>query len=95
MNVSTKSEYGLRALIYLASHSGREVVPAREIAEQWKVPVKYLEQILKKLKERCCHQSGGDQWRLSSGPAGNTDHRRRNHPDSRWPALAYGLCQYL
>jgi len=51
MNISTKSEYGLRALIYLASHSGRETVPAREIAEQWKVPVKYLEQILKRLKE--------------------------------------------
>ena len=51
MNVSTKSEYGLRALIYLASHSEREAVPAREIAEKWNVPVKYLEQILKTLKE--------------------------------------------
>jgi Rrf2 family protein len=51
MNVSTKSEYGLRALIYLASHSDRAVVPAREIAERWHVPVKYLEQILKTLKE--------------------------------------------
>src|SRR5499425_694272 len=51
MNVSTKSEYGLRALIYLASNSGREAIPAREIAEQWNVPVKYLEQILKTLKE--------------------------------------------
>ena len=51
MNVSTKSEYGLRALIYLASNSGREAIPAREIAERWNVPVKYLEQILKTLKE--------------------------------------------
>ena len=51
MNVSTKSEYGLRALIYLASNNERRVVPAREIAEQWNVPVKYLEQILKTLKE--------------------------------------------
>jgi Rrf2 family protein len=51
MNVSTKSEYGLRALIYLASNSEREAVPAREIAEKWGVPVKYLEQILKALKE--------------------------------------------
>jgi Rrf2 family protein len=51
MNVSTKSEYGLRALIYLAEQGGREVVPAREIAERWSVPVKYLEQILKTLKE--------------------------------------------
>ena len=51
MNVSTKSEYGLRALIYLANHQKGKVVPAREIAEQWKVPIKYLEQILKTLKE--------------------------------------------
>lgn len=51
MNVSTKSEYGLRALIYLAGHPEREAVPAREIAGQWNVPVKYLEQILKTLKE--------------------------------------------
>jgi Rrf2 family protein len=52
MNVSTKSEYGLRALIYLASQGGRgEAIPAREIAERWNVPAKYLEQILKTLKE--------------------------------------------
>lgn len=51
MNVSTKSEYGLRALIYLASGENREAVPAREIAQSWNVPVKYLEQILKTLKE--------------------------------------------
>ena len=51
MNVSTKSEYGLRALIYLAGNGEREAIPAREIAEQWNVPVKYLEQILKTLKE--------------------------------------------
>lgn len=51
MNVSTKSEYGLRALIYLAGKSSHEATPAREIAEKWSVPVKYLEQILKTLKE--------------------------------------------
>ncbi len=51
MNVPTKSEYGLRALIYLASHAGHGLVPAREIAERWHVPVKYLEQILRILRE--------------------------------------------
>ena len=51
MNVSTKSEYGLRALIYLAGSRDGRVIPAREIAEKWKVPIKYLEQILKTLKE--------------------------------------------
>lgn len=51
MNVSTKSEYGLRALMHLATNAERGPVPAREIAEHWSVPVKYLEQILKLLKE--------------------------------------------
>ena len=51
MNISTKSEYGLRTLIYLAANYEREAVPAREIAEQWHVPLKYLEHILKTLKE--------------------------------------------
>jgi Rrf2 family protein len=51
MNVSTKSEYGLRALIYLAGSRDGRSIPAREIAERWKVPIKYLEQILKTLKE--------------------------------------------
>ena len=51
MNVSTKSEYGLRALIYLAGGREDRAVPARQIAEKWKVPIKYLEQILKTLKE--------------------------------------------
>jgi Rrf2 family protein len=51
MNVSTKSEYGLRALIYIASHKEREAVPAREISEKWNVPIKYLEQILKALRD--------------------------------------------
>src|ERR1044072_2457554 len=50
MNVSTKSEYGLRALMYLASQTDSDAIPAREIAERWNVPAKYLEQTLKLLK---------------------------------------------
>lgn len=51
MNVSTKSEYGLRALIYLAGNDGGRLIPAREISEEWSVPVKYLEHILKTMKD--------------------------------------------
>ena len=51
MNVSTRSEYGLRALIYLATHGEQRLIPAREISEKWNVPVKYLEQIIKALKD--------------------------------------------
>jgi DNA-binding IscR family transcriptional regulator len=42
MNVSTRSEHGLRALIHLADADGRSAAPAREIAERWNAPVKYL-----------------------------------------------------
>lgn len=68
MNVSTKSEYGLRALIYLAGHGEGRLVPAREIAEKWNVPVKYLEQILKSLKEAgviAGHVGVGGGYRLT------------------------------
>ncbi|HXK62697.1 MAG TPA: Rrf2 family transcriptional regulator [Acidobacteriota bacterium] len=51
MNISTRSEYGLRALIYIARHSAIHPVSAREISAAWHVPVKYLEQILKLLKD--------------------------------------------
>jgi Rrf2 family protein len=68
MNISTKSEYGLRALIYLASHRRNEAIPAREIADQWHVPIKYLEQILKTLKDSGIIESQvgiGGGYRLS------------------------------
>lgn len=72
MNISTKSEYGMRAMLYLAERSARRLVPAREISQHWKVPVKYLEQILKILKEAGLVESqlgvsGG--YRLSRAPA--------------------------
>lgn len=50
MNVSAKSEYGLRALAHLAGRADR-LVPAREIARVCDVPVKYLEQILVVLRD--------------------------------------------
>ncbi|HKY60360.1 MAG TPA: Rrf2 family transcriptional regulator [Gemmatimonadota bacterium] len=51
MNVSAKSEYGLRSLIVLAHRASEGLVPARQIAEACGVPLKYLEQILKALRE--------------------------------------------
>jgi DNA-binding IscR family transcriptional regulator len=44
MNVSTKSEYVLRALIYLACASRREAIPACEIAEARAALVGVLDQ---------------------------------------------------
>ena len=37
--------------MYLGGHEGAHAKSAREIAEAWSIPAKYLEQILKSLKE--------------------------------------------
>lgn len=51
MNVSAKSEYGLRALVHLHRAGLSGLTPAREIAASCGVPLKYLEQILHVLKD--------------------------------------------
>jgi len=46
-----KSDYALRAVVYLALNHGR-VVSAREIAENLKIPYKFLTQIFLELSRR-------------------------------------------
>jgi Rrf2 family protein len=51
MKISKRGEYGIKALIHLASEDDpREVVQIHEIAEREQIPVKFLEQILLTLK---------------------------------------------
>jgi Rrf2 family protein len=50
MKLSKRSEYGLKALIDLASSYGQGVVGARQIAEKHDISVKFLEQILLDLR---------------------------------------------
>jgi Rrf2 family protein len=51
MNLSKRGEYGIKALIRLASRDDpHEVVQIHEIAELEQIPVKFLEQILLTLK---------------------------------------------
>lgn len=52
MKISKRGEYALRALIDIgiASELGHDLVQIRELAEQEKLPVKFLEQILMQLK---------------------------------------------
>jgi Rrf2 family protein len=49
LRISRKIDYGLRAMIYLASISNEAVVPFREIARQMLVPEDFLAKILKTL----------------------------------------------
>ncbi len=45
MRLTVKSEYGLLAMIELASRSGDTPVSAREVAERQEIPAKFMEQI--------------------------------------------------
>ena len=50
MAITTRSEYGMRAMIVLAEQLGDEVVSTAELARTAHIPRKYLEQILRDLK---------------------------------------------
>jgi len=50
MNISKRSEYGLRALLDLAENQGADPVPLFELAERNNLPQKFLEQILPSLR---------------------------------------------
>ena len=52
LRISRKIDYGLRAMIYLASISAEQVVPFREIARQMLVPEDFLAKILKTLVDQ-------------------------------------------
>lgn len=50
MKLSKRGEYGLRAMVDLASRPPGMVVPIKEIAQREQIPVKFLEQILLTLR---------------------------------------------
>ena len=50
MRLSKRSEYGIKAAIRLASHSGRGYLQSREIASSEGLPAKFLESILLALR---------------------------------------------
>jgi Rrf2 family iron-sulfur cluster assembly transcriptional regulator len=51
MKLSTRSRYGTRIIMELARHFGKEPVQVSEIARAQKIPVKYLEQLIRSLKQ--------------------------------------------
>jgi Rrf2 family protein len=52
LRISRKIDYGLRAMIFLASIPGEAVVPFREIARRMEVPEDFLAKILKQLVDQ-------------------------------------------
>jgi Rrf2 family protein len=55
--LSKKAKYGLRAMLYLAKEKGHGPILISELAQQERIPKKFLEQILLELKNRGLLQS--------------------------------------
>ena len=51
MKLSTRSTYGMRAMLALAGHAGQGPMMVREIAEQQALPATYLEQLMVLLRK--------------------------------------------
>jgi len=52
MKISTKSQYGLRAMVYLAKvFKKKKIFPLREIAQKEGISFDYLEKIISKLEK--------------------------------------------
>ncbi|NLP03080.1 MAG: Rrf2 family transcriptional regulator [Fibrobacter sp.] len=49
--LSTKSHYGLCAILEIAGNYGSRLTQAREIVEKYKIPQPYLEQLLNRLSK--------------------------------------------
>jgi Rrf2 family protein len=50
MRISAKGEYAVKAMLDLALHSGKGLIPIQEIASRQGIPQRYLEQVLLLLK---------------------------------------------
>ncbi|MBI3636392.1 MAG: Rrf2 family transcriptional regulator [Candidatus Rokubacteria bacterium] len=50
MRISAKGEYAIRAVLDLAMHHGRGLIPIQEIAARQRIPQRYLEQVLLALR---------------------------------------------
>ena len=69
--VSQRTEYALRAMIELAERRGQGPVPAREIAETQRVPLRFLEQQLAALSKAglvLSHRGAGGGCELAADP---------------------------
>jgi Rrf2 family iron-sulfur cluster assembly transcriptional regulator len=52
MKITTAEDYSLRALAYLAKHTGKPI-PLSAIADKEKLPLTFLEQLFVELKKAC------------------------------------------
>ncbi len=72
MKITKRGEYALKALLAMASRRSKEPLSLRQISEEEKLPVKFLEQIMMTLKQAGFVQStkGKNGGYLLARPAG-------------------------
>lgn len=51
MQISKKSQYGLRAMVYLAKKNGKEFFSLKDISEKENIPFDFLEKIMSELEK--------------------------------------------
>jgi len=51
MRISSRGQYGLRAMAYLATRFGEGPIRLRTVAEEEELPAKYLEQLIGRLRQ--------------------------------------------
>lgn len=72
MKISTKGEYGIRAMLYIGMHADERPVTSHEIASHQAIPEPYLRQILALLsKDRLIQSSRGPQGGHHLGRSAN------------------------
>ena len=84
LRLSKKADYALMAMKHLAMRPDAASASAREIAEQYDIPVELMAKVLQRLARRgllTSHQGTRGGYRLSKAVLG--DLGRRHHPGDR------------
>ena len=92
LRLSKKADYALMAMKHLATRSDAASASAREIAEQYDIPVELMAKVLQRLARRgllTSHQGTRGGYRLSK--AVERDLGRRHHPGDRRAADGHGV----
>ena len=72
MKFTTKTEYGLVCLVYMAHHMDKEAITVKELAQQEKFSIPYLEKILQNLRAAgivLSHQGKQGGYHLARHPS--------------------------
>ena len=87
MRVTARVDYAVRALVQLASDASVEPVKAEQLATAQQIPLKFLLEILRQLKQhKLLVSRRGPEGGYTLGQAGRRDRDRGRHPRGRGTA---------